>query len=92
MTRADITENVYTLTGHTKREAAEMVDAFFEMLKATLAKGEKIKIAGFGNFEVREKSSRKGRNPQTGVPIEIAARRVLTFKPSKTLTNALNGK
>jgi integration host factor subunit alpha len=61
----------------------------FDIIKETLEKGEKIKISGFGNFVVREKRSRVGRNPQTGEEIEISARRVLTFKPSQVLRGAL---
>ena len=61
----------------------------FETMKETLEQGEKIKISGFGNFEVRDKRARVGRNPQTGEVIEISARRVLTFKPSQVLKNAL---
>ena len=63
----------------------------FETMKDTLSKGEKIKISGFGNFVVREKRSRMGRNPQTGESMEISARRVLTFRPSQVLKADLNG-
>jgi integration host factor subunit alpha len=66
------------------------VDLVFDLLKETLEKGDKIKISGFGNFVVREKRPRKGRNPQTGDEIQITARRVLTFKPSQVLRKALN--
>ena len=64
----------------------------FNTMKDTLSLGEKIKISGFGNFEVRDKRARVGRNPQTGEVIEISARRLLTFKPSQVLKNALNTK
>ena len=91
MTKADIVENVYeTLGGYTKKEAAELVELVFETIKDTLAEGEKIKISGFGNFVVRDKRRRVGRNPQTGQEIVITARSVLTFKPSQVLKNALN--
>ena len=91
MTKADIVESVYEkLGGFSKREAAEIVELVFETLKETLANGEKVKISGFGNFVVREKKSRMGRNPQTDDPIEISARRVLTFKPSQVLKQTLN--
>ena len=71
--------------------AAEIVETVFNTIKETLENGEKIKISGFGNFVVREKKARIGRNPQTGEEITISARRVLTFKPSQVLKNALNG-
>ena len=91
MTKADIVENVYeSLGGYTKKEAAELVEMVFETIKNTLAEGEKIKISGFGNFVVRDKRRRVGRNPQTGQEIVITARSVLTFKPSQVLKNALN--
>jgi len=91
MTKADIVENVYeSLGGYTKKEAAELVEMVFETIKDTLAEGEKIKISGFGNFVVRDKRRRVGRNPQTGQEIVITARSVLTFKPSQVLKNALN--
>ena len=91
MTKADIVENVYTtLDGFSKKESAEIVDAVFEEIKTTLERGEKIKISGFGNFVVREKEERTGRNPQTGQEIQIAPRRVLTFKPSQVLKNSIN--
>lgn len=91
MTKADIVENVYEqLGGYTKKEASELVEMVFETIKDTLASGEKIKISGFGNFVVRNKRKRVGRNPQTGQEIVITARSVLTFKPSQVLKNALN--
>ncbi len=91
MTKADIVEAVYQkLGGFSKREAAEIVELVFETLKETLAKGEKVKVSGFGNFVVREKKSRMGRNPQTDKPIMISARKVLTFKPSQVLKQTLN--
>ena len=92
MTKADIVHAVYTrLGGFSKKESADLVDLVFETMKETLGRGEKIKISGFGNFVVREKKQRIGRNPQTGEPIPISARRVLTFKPSQVLKNVLNG-
>ncbi len=92
MTKADIIERVYeNLGGFSKKESAEIVETVFETIKATLERGEKIKISGFGNFVVRPKQERTGRNPQTGEEIKIAPRRVLTFKPSQVLKNAING-
>ena len=91
MTKADIVETVYEkVGGFSKKEAADIVETVFDTIKGTLERGEKIKISGFGNFVVREKKQRIGRNPQTGEPIPISARRVLTFKPSQVLKNILN--
>lgn len=90
MTKADLVESIYERVGFSKKESAELVELVFEIIKQTLEDGEKIKIAGFGNFVVREKKSRRGRNPQTGQEIRISARKVLTFKPSQVLKNTLN--
>ena len=91
MTKADIVETVYEkVGGFSKREAIDIVEAVFETVKATLEKGEKLKISGFGNFIIRDKKERVGRNPQTGKEITISARRVLIFKPSLVLNKALN--
>ena len=91
MTKADIIEGVYETVGFSKKESAEIVELVFNTLKETLERGDKVKISGFGNFQVRQKKARVGRNPQTGMEIEISARRVLTFRPSQVLKNALNG-
>jgi integration host factor subunit alpha len=91
MTKADIIEGVYEKVGFSKKESAEIVELVFDTLKETLERGDKVKISGFGNFMVREKKARVGRNPQTGKEIEISARRVLTFRPSQVLKSALNG-
>ncbi|MFH0900015.1 MAG: integration host factor subunit alpha [Pseudomonadota bacterium] len=92
MTKADIVESVYvSVGGFSKKEATEIVEAVFDTIKETLERGDKIKISGFGNFVVRRKSPRIGRNPQTGKEITISERRVLTFKPSQVLKNILNG-
>jgi len=90
MTKADIVEQIYEQVGFSKKESAELVEKVFDAIKATLANGEKVKISGFGNFVVRGKNSRKGRNPQTGQEILLEARKVLTFKPSLVLKNLLN--
>lgn len=91
MTKAEIIDAVYEkVGGFSKKEAAEIVEAVFDTMKEVLADGEKIKISGFGNFVVRRKKERIGRNPQTGAPIPISARRVLTFKPSQVLKGVLN--
>jgi integration host factor subunit alpha len=91
MTKADIVENVYQKIGFSKKEASELVELVFETLKTVLQDGDKIKISGFGNFIVRGKNERVGRNPQTGEQIKISARRVLTFRPSQVLKAMLNG-
>jgi integration host factor subunit alpha len=85
MTKADIVERIYKEAGFSKKEAAELVDLVFKVIKDTLSKGEKVKISGFGNFSIRDKATRIGRNPQTGSAMNISARRVLTFKPSQIL-------
>src|SRR3954454_16016092 len=90
MTKADIVEALYEKVGFSKKEAADLVELVFDQIKGTLATGNKIKISGFGNFLVREKRSRVGRNPQTGESIEISARRVLTFRPSQVLRAEVN--
>jgi integration host factor subunit alpha len=91
MTKADITEAVYEkVGGFSQEEAADAVETVFETVKETLEKGEKIKLSGFGNFVVRDKHARSGRNPQTGQKLIVSARRVLTFRPSPVLRNALN--
>ena len=91
MTKADIVEKVYQKIGFSKKEASELVELVFTSLKDVLTKGDKVKISGFGNFVVREKNERVGRNPQTGEQIKISARRVLTFRPSQVLKAMLNG-
>lgn len=91
MTKADIVEALYEKVGFSKKEAADLVEMVFNTIKDTLSQGQKIKISGFGNFVVREKRARVGRNPQTGESIEITARRVLTFRPSQVLRAEVNG-
>ena len=90
MTKAEIFEKVQDGTGMTKKESAEMVEAVFSIMKSTLESGETLKISGFGRFEVKQKANRRGRNPQTGESITIEARRILTFKPSNLLRDAIN--
>ena len=90
MTKADLVETIYNRVGFSKKESAELVEAVFEEIKNALVRGAKVKFSGFGNFIVREKNARKGRNPQTGAEIQLEARRVLTFKPSLVLKSALN--
>jgi integration host factor subunit alpha len=92
MTKASITNNVYERVGVTKKEAADYVNAVFETMKQTLEDGEEVMISGFGKFEVRQKGERIGRNPRTGEPIPIPARKVPRFKVSQVLKDELNGK
>src|ERR1700729_3942881 len=93
MTKAEIVQALYSkVGGFSRKESAELVDLVFEMMKETLGRGEKIKISGFGNFVLRDKRERPGRNPQTGVRITILQRRVLTFRASKIVRDALNVK
>lgn len=91
LTKADIVERVYNKIGFSKKEASDLVELVFSTLKNSLNEGERVKISGFGNFTVKEKNARTGRNPQTGDQITISARRVLTFKPSQILKDMING-
>jgi len=90
MTKADIVACIYEKVGFPKKEATEIVEAAFEIIKSCLQNGEKVKISGFGNFVINSKKPRKGRNPQTGDQIVIVARKVLTFKPSQILKKTIN--
>ena len=92
MTKADIINRIHTCTGLSKKDAASLAEVVFNLMKSTLESGEKLKIAGFGNFEIKQKADRRCRNPQTGETITISARRVLTFKPSSLLRQAVNGR
>ena len=85
LTKADIAEHLFTQLGMSKREAKDMVEAFFEEIRQALERGEQVKISGFGNFDLREKNQRPGRNPKTGKDIPISARRVVTFRPGQKL-------
>ena len=78
-------ESLFNELGLNKREARELVDSFFEDLRAALAVGEQVKLSGFGNFDLRDKNKRPGRNPKTGEEIPITARRVVTFRPGQKL-------
>lgn len=90
MTKADIVERLYERVGLPKQEVSDVVESVFDLIKARLEQGEKIKISGFGNFTVRTKQARRGRNPQTGETITLPGRRVLSFKASPLLKDALN--
>ena len=90
MTKAEIVERIYERVGFSKKEAADVVESIFEVIKTRLEDGEKFKISGFGNFVINEKRPRKGRNPQTGDEIIISERKVLTFKASPVLKKSMN--
>jgi integration host factor subunit alpha len=90
MTKVDIIENIYEKVGFSKKEVSKIVESVFDIIKETLQTEDKIKISGFGNFVIRNKRARRGRNPQTGSDIEISPRRILTFKPSQVLKASLN--
>ncbi|MCX8023209.1 MAG: integration host factor subunit alpha [Syntrophorhabdaceae bacterium] len=90
MTKSEIVSSVYERLGLSKRECADLVDAFFDIIKKTLASGENVKLSGFGNFIVKEKRSRRGRNPQTGEEIEISKRKVLNYRLSQVLKDEIN--
>ena len=90
MTKVDIVEAIYEKVGFSKKEVAKIVESIFDIMKGHLQREDKIKLSGFGNFVIRNKRSRRGRNPQTGDDIEITPRRILTFKPSQVLKAGLN--
>mgnify|MGYP003572494473 CR=1 len=85
LTKADMAEYLFEELGLNKREAKDMVEMFFEKIRVALEKGEQVKLSGFGNFDLREKKQRPGRNPKTGEEIPITARRVVTFRPGQKL-------
>jgi integration host factor subunit alpha len=85
LTKAEIANRLFDEVGLNKREAKEFVDAYFETIRAALEDGENVKLSGFGNFQLRDKKERPGRNPKTGEEIPISARRVVTFRPGQKL-------
>ncbi|KMK51501.1 integration host factor subunit alpha [[Actinobacillus] muris] len=85
LTKIEIAENLIEKCGLDKRVAKQFVEQFFEEIRASLEKGEEVKLSGFGNFTVREKKARPGRNPKTGEDVAISARRVVSFKPGQKL-------
>jgi integration host factor subunit alpha len=85
LTKADLADLLFEQVGLNKREAKDMVEAFFEEIRTALEAGDSVKLSGFGNFELRQKSERPGRNPKTGEEIPITARRVVTFHVSQKL-------
>lgn len=85
LTKAEMAEALFEELGLNKREAKELVDLFFEEVRQALAIGQQVKLSGFGNFDLRDKNQRPGRNPKTGEEIPITARRVVTFRPGQKL-------
>ncbi len=85
LTKADLSEKLFEELGLNKREAKELVETFFEQVRNALAEGAQVKLSGFGNFDLRDKNERPGRNPKTGEEIPISARRVVTFRPGQKL-------
>jgi integration host factor subunit alpha len=85
LTKADMAERLFDELGLNKREAKELVELFFEEIRAALENGRQVKLSGFGNFDLREKNERPGRNPKTGEEIPISARRVVTFRSGQKL-------
>src|SRR5512135_1941194 len=85
MTKAELAEALFDRLGLNKREAKDMVDGFFDEIRQALERGESVKLSGFGNFQLRDKPQRPGRNPKTGEEIPISARRVVTFHASQKL-------
>ena len=90
MRKADLATEIYEKVGISKKEAADLVELVLDMIKGILQKGESFKIAGFGNFVIRSKGPRKGRNPRTGEEIGITPRRVVTFRPSQIFKKYVN--
>jgi len=95
LTKAEIAEHLFEKVGLSKRDAKDMVEIFFEDIRETLESSEQVKLSGFGNFDLRQKSERPGRNPKTGEDIPILARKVVTFRPGQKLKSRVedgNGK
>ena len=85
LTKAELAERLFEELGLNKREAKEIVEMFFEEIRGALENGQQVKLSGFGNFDLRDKKERPGRNPKTGQEIPITARRVVTFRPGQKL-------
>ncbi|HCK32923.1 MAG: integration host factor subunit alpha [Micavibrio sp.] len=90
LTRADLADSIYEEVGLSRHESAELVESIIEEICSTLATGENVKVSGFGSFSVRQKGERIGRNPKTGEEIPIKPRKVLVFKASHVLKDAMN--
>ncbi|MBT3566002.1 MAG: integration host factor subunit alpha [Porticoccus sp.] len=91
LTKADLADMLFNELGLNKREAKEMVELFFEEIRSSLEKNKEVKLSGFGNFEIRDKKSRPGRNPKTGESVTVSARRVVTFKSGQKLKSRVEG-
>ncbi len=91
LTQADMAEGLFNEMGLNRKEASELVHLFFQELEASLADGEQVKLSGFGNFDLRDKNARPGRNPKTGEKVPIPARRVVTFRPGQKLRARVEG-
>ena len=92
MNKSDLIAAVAAKTGETKKSAETSINAIVDVISATLAKGDKIQLVGFGSFEVRQRAARKGRNPQTGKELKISAKKAPVFKAGKALKDAVNKK
>jgi integration host factor subunit alpha len=90
LTKADMAERLFEELGLNKREAKEMVESFFDEIRESLAANEQVKLSGFGNFDLRDKRQRPGRNPKTGEEVPISARRVVTFRPGQKLKDRVD--
>ena len=91
LTKAELADLLFEQLGLNKREAKDMVERFFEEIRTALEEGRSVKLSGFGNFQLREKPQRPGRNPKTGQEVPISPRRVMVFKPSNVLKQRING-
>ena len=92
LTKSDIIDSIYNQYGFSRSKSTKLVEATLEIIKSSLESGESILISGFGKFEVKDKHTRKGRNPQTGKDLMLDARRVVTFKCSGVMKDKINGK
>lgn len=90
VTKSDLVNKIFEKTGFSKKDTSLFIDSYHESVKDALVKGEKVQLVGFGNYEVRERAARKGRNPQTGEEIAVAATKVPAFKAGKNLKDAVN--
>ena len=91
LTKAELADLLFDKVGLSKRESKDMVESFFEEIRVALEEGDSVKLSGFGNFQLRDKPQRPGRNPKTGEEVPILPRRVLVFKPSNVLKHQING-
>ena len=90
MTKADLVEKIWEKIGLSKKEAQEIIEILFDTMKQTFIEGESVKISGFGTFNIRQKMSRRGRNPKTGEPVPLSGKCVPHFKPGKELRERVN--